>query len=310
MPLSAESMAVVQAFAKQNMPALDSLPAAEGRALFDVAFATKPEDQEPVARVENFLIPVANGQIRARLYAPAATQALPVLVHFHGGGWVLMGLETHDGGCRILCNRTGAAIINIEYRKAPEFKAPIPGEDCYAALEWVVANAGKLGVDASRVGVIGDSAGGNLAAVVALAARDRKGPKLKCQVLTYPAVDATLSSASIKENATAPLLGEREMKWFWGHYIDGSGIAANDPRVSPLFAANLAGLPPTFVSTAEFDPLRDEGEAYAAKLKSAGVTVECKRYNSVFHGFALMGKIIPEGRQVMDDTAAFVKKHL
>lgn len=310
MPLSAESQAVIRSMANQNMPPLDSLPPVEGRAVFGAAFKTKPEDQAPVVRVENTTLPVTGGSIRIRLYAPASTHPLPALVHFHGGGWVLMDLDTHDGGCRDICNKTGAAVVSVEYRKAPEFKAPIPAEDCYAALCWVAANAASLGLDATRLGVIGDSAGGNLAAVVALMARDRKGPNLRCQVLTYPAVDATMSAQSIKENATAPLLGEREMNWCWGLYIDGSGLDRKDPRVSPLFAENLTGLPPAFVSTAEFDPLRDEGEAYAAKLKAAGVTVECKRYNGVFHGFALMGKVVPEGRQVVADQAAFVKQYL
>jgi len=194
-----------------------------------------------------------------------------------------MNIETHDGGCRSLCNKAGVAIVSVEYRKSPEHKAPVPAQDCYAALKWVVANAAALGVDPNRVGVIGDSAGGNLAAIVAQMARDKNGPTLRCQILTYPAVDATMSSPSIKENAKAPLLGEAEMTWFWGHYIDGSGLDARDPAVSPLFASSLSGLPPAFVCTAEFDPLRDEGEAYASKLAAAGVEVECKRYDSVFH---------------------------
>lgn len=310
MPLSAESMAVIEALVAQNMPRLDDLPVAEGRALFNTAFKTQAADQEPVARVEEKVIPVAGATIPARVYAPASTQPLPALVHFHGGGWVIMNLDTHDGNCRSLCNKAGIAIVSVEYRKAPEFKAPVPAEDCYAALEWVVANAAALGIDANRVGVIGDSAGGNLAAVVAQLARDRKGPKVKCQVLTYPAVDATMSAASIKENANAPLLGEREMKWFWGHYIEGSKLSAKDPEVSPLFARSLANLPPAFVSSAEFDPLRDEGEEYAKKLQAAGVPVEMKRYNGVFHGFALLGKFIPEGRLVLDDQVAFLKKYL
>jgi acetyl esterase len=310
MPLSAESMAVIQSLVAQNMPPLHGLPVAEGRALFNAAFATQPADQEPVARVEDKVIPVEGGTIRARLYAPASTSPLPVLVHFHGGGWVIMNIETHDGGCRSLCNKAGVAIVSVEYRKSPEHKAPVPAQDCYAALKWVVANAATLGVDPNRVGIIGDSAGGNLAAIVAQMARDKSGPKLRCQILTYPAVDATMSSPSIKENATAPLLGEAEMKWFWGHYIEGSGLDVRDPAVSPLFAASLADLPPAFVCTAEFDPLRDEGEAYANKLAAAGVEVEYKRYDSVFHGFALMGKFIPEGRQVMDAQAAFLRKHL
>ena len=310
MPLSAESKIVLEHLTAQKIPPLHSLPAAEGRAFFNAAFKTQAADQEAVARIEEKAIPVDGGAVPARLYAPAATQLLPALVHFHGGGWVLMNLDSHDGLCRQLVNKTGAAVVSVEYRKAPEFKAPIGVEDCYAALLWVVANAAVLGIDPNRIGVIGDSAGGNLAAAVTLLARDRSGPQIKCQVLTYPAVDATMSAPSIKENANAPLLGESEMKWFWGHYLEGAAVTAKDPRVSPLFAATLANLPPAFVATAEFDPLRDEGEAYAKQLQAAGVTVECKRYNSVFHGFALMGKIIPEGRQLLDDQTAFLKKHL
>jgi acetyl esterase len=235
---------------------------------------------------------------------------LPALVHYHGGGWVIMNRDTHDGGCRSLSNKAGVAVLSVEYRKAPEFKAPVAAEDCYAALLWAVENAAALGIDPARIGVIGDSAGGNLAAVVALLARDRRGPALKCQVLTYPAVDATMAAESIRENANAPLLGEREMRWFWEHYIGGSSVDALDPRVSPLFATSHASLPPAFVTTAEFDPLRDEGEAYARKLADAGVPVNVKRYDGVFHGFALMGKFIPEGRQILDDQAAFLKKIL
>jgi len=310
MPLSAESMAVIETLVAQNMPRLDELSVADGRALFNTAFKTQPTDQTPIARVEDKVIPVAGGTIPARVYAPASTEPLPALVHFHGGGWVIMNLDTHDGNCRNLCRQSGVAVVSVEYRKAPEFKAPVPAEDCYAALEWVVANAASLGIDPTRLGVIGDSAGGNLAAVVAQMARDRKGPKIKCQILTYPAVDATMSSRSIKENANAPLLGEREMQWFWGHYIEGSAVTAKDPGVSPLFATSLAGLPPAFVTTAEFDPLRDEGEDYAKRLQAAGVPVAVKRYDGVFHGFALMGKFIPEGRQILDDQIAFLKKHL
>ena len=308
MPLSAESLAVLDVLQKNGVQPLTAFPPAEGRAYFNAVFATRPEDQEPVASVRELTIPVTGGEIRARLYAPKAGK-LPVLVHYHGGGWVLMGLETHDGYCRQLANASGAAVIAVEYRKAPEFKAPVLAEDCFAALKWVIANAADLNVDTTRLGVVGDSAGGNLAAAVTLMAREA-GIPIKCQVLTYPAVDATLSAASIQENKQAPLLGEAEMKWFYGYYLDGASVDARHPLVSPLFASSHAGLPAAFVSTAEFDPLRDEGEAYAKKLKEAGVAVEAKRYDSVFHGFMLMSKIIPEGRQLLADQVNFLARTL
>nr|AIT69706.1 lipase/esterase AS-Trib6 [uncultured bacterium] len=309
MPITAESQVVLNVLAQQGVKALDELPAAEGRAYFNAVFKTKPEDQEACARIEELTIPVASGDIPARLYAPPATGKLPVLVHYHGGGWVYMNLDTHDAYCRLLANRTGCAVIAVEYRKAPEYPFPIPLEDCYAALRWTVSNADKLGLDATRLGVIGDSAGGNLAAAVAIMARDQHGPAIKAQVLTYPAVDATMSQPSVTENAAAPLLGRPQMDWFWKHYNKHGGNA-QDPRLSPLYASDLSRLPPAFISTAEFDPLRDEGEAYANKLRAAGVAVDYRRYDGVFHGFMLMAKIIPEGAQLIAAQAAFIKQHL
>ncbi len=309
MPLTAESQLVLKVLSEMGVKALDEMPPAEGRAYFNAAFATKPEDQEACARVEELTIAVAGGTIPARLYAPAASGPLPVMVHFHGGGWVYMDLGTHDGYCRTLANRTGCAVVAVEYRKAPEFPFPVPVEDCYAALLWVVAQAGILGLDASRIGVVGDSAGGNLAAAVSLMARDQTGPALRLQVLTYPAVDATMSAASITENAAAPLLGRPQMDWFWKHY-NTHKQDPRDARLSPLFAKDHSRLPPAFVCSAEFDPLRDEGEAYAGKLKNAGVVVEYHRYGGVFHGFLLMSKIIPEAARLIAAQVAFIKQYM
>lgn len=309
MPLTAESEAILANLAEQGVKALDEMPAAEGREYFNTLFATPPEDQEAVGRVEDLEIPVAGGTIPARLYVPEGATNPAVMVHFHGGGWVYMNLATHDGYCRTLANRAGVAVVAVEYRKAPEHPFPVPFDDCYAALEWVHANAASLGVDGSKMGVVGDSAGGNLAAAVALAARDRNGPKIGVQILTYPAVDRSMSAASIEENAAAPLLGKPQMAWFWDHYTSG-GADDDDTRLSPLAAASLAGLPPALVSTAEFDPLRDEGDAYAGKLGEAGVEVEHLKYPGVFHGFLLMAKIIPEGAQLIDSQVAFIKRHL
>jgi len=309
MPLTAESQVVLKVLSEAGVKALDEMPPAEGRAYFNAAFATKPEDQEACARIEELTIPVAGGTIPARLYAPAGTGPLPVMVHFHGGGWVYMDLGTHDGYCRTLANRSGCAVVAVEYRKAPEHPFPVPVEDCYAALKWVAAHAGQLGIDAGRMGVVGDSAGGNLAAAVALMARDGGGPALRLQVLTYPAVDATMGQPSMTENAAAPLLGRPQMDWFWKHY-NTNKADPRDTRLSPLYAKDLTGLPPAFVSTAEFDPLRDEGEAYAGKLKNADVVVEYHRYGGVFHGFLLMSKIIPEAARLIAAQAAFIKQYM
>lgn len=309
MPLTAESQLVLKVLGEAGVKALDEMPPAEGRAYFNAAFATKPEDQEACARVEALNIPVAGGSIPARLYAPATTGPLPVMVHFHGGGWVYMDLGTHDGYCRTLANRTGCAVVAVEYRKAPEHPFPVPLEDCFAALKWVAANAAQLGIDAARMGVVGDSAGGNLAAAVALLARDAGGPALRVQVLTYPAVDASMTQPSVTENAAAPLLGRPQMDWFWKHY-NADKADLRDPRLSPLYAEDLSGLPPALLATAEFDPLRDEGEAYAGKLKSAQVVVEYHRYGGVFHGFLLMSKIIPEAARLIAAQVAFIKQYM
>ena len=211
MPLTAECMAVLENMQANNVPAIKDLPYNESRALFNEIFKAKPEEQDPVDRIEELSIPVDGGEIPARLYAPNSDEPLPVMVHFHGGGWVIMNLDTHDVYCRLLANKAKCAVIAVEYRKAPEHKAPVAFEDCLAALNWVAANGAALGVDTSRMGVVGDSAGGNLAAAVAIAARDAGEPALKAQVLTYPAVDMTLSSPSIEENKDAPILGR--VRW-------------------------------------------------------------------------------------------------
>lgn len=308
MPLTAESEAVLNVLAEQGVKALDELPAADGRAYFNEVFKTKPEDQEPVARVQELSIAVDDGEIPARLYVPEGGPGLPVMVHFHGGGWVYLDLDTHDAYCRQLANRAGVAVLAVEYRKAPEHPFPTPVEDCYRALCWAASNAEDLGVDGNRVGVVGDSAGGNLAAAVTLMARDNGGPDIRLQVLTYPAVDAAMAHASIEENADAPLLGRPQMKWFWQHYVP-KGSDVHQARLSPLYAESHENLPPAFISTAEFDPLRDEGEAYAKKLEAAGVEVDCRRYDGVFHGFMLMSKFIPEGAALIDAQAQFIGSH-
>ena len=217
-------------------------------------------------------------------------------------------LETHEGFCRSLSRATGCAVVAVAYRTAPEHRFPAAAEDCFAALRWVAANAADLGLDGHRLGVIGDSAGGNLAAAVALMARDRGGPALTLQVLTYPAVDASMKAPSIAENAEGYFLTESAMRYFWGHYLGDSGDPRH-PYASPLAASDHAGLPDAFILTAQYDPLRDEGEAYAQKLEAAGCRVEIHRFEGTFHGFLLMGKVISAAGQALAAEAAFIRRH-
>jgi acetyl esterase len=227
------------------------------------------------------------------------------LVFFHGGGWVLGDLESHDGLCRMLTNQAGSITVSVDYRLAPEAKFPAAAEDCYAATKWAAANASAIGADASCVAIAGDSAGGNLAAVVALIARDRGGPALAFQLLVYPAIDPASDAPSQKENAQGYLLTNADMIWFWGHYLGGAQDAAN-PYANPLKAKWLGGLPPAMVITAGFDPLRDEGEDYAAALKKAGVPTLLKRYDGAIHGF--FGPAYEIGKAAVAEACAALRE--
>jgi acetyl esterase len=242
-----------------------------------------------------------------RAYSPGGPGPHPALVYYHGGGWVIGDLHTHDGLCRSLTNAARCAVLSVDYRLAPESKYPVAVEDSYAALLWIAANADRLGIDRRRIAVGGDSAGGNLATVVALAARDRKGPRLALQVLIYPVTDHDLDTRSYVENATGYVLTREGMRWFWNHYLarDAQG---REPYASPLRASSLAGLPPALVITAEYDPLCDEGEAYAARLRDSGVPVTLTRYPGMFHGFVRMTNILDKARTALDEIASSVQK--
>ena len=252
-------------------------------------------------------VPVAGGEITVRAYSPGGPGPHPVLVYYHGGGWVIGDLYTHDGLCRSLTNAARCAVVSVDYRLAPESKYPVAAEDSYAALTWVVANAARLGIDPRRVAVGGDSAGGNLATVVALMARDRRGPALVHQVLIYPVTDHDLDTPSYIENATGYVLTREGMRWFWNHYL-AREAQGREPHASPLRAPSLAGLPPALVITAECDPLRDEGEAYAARLRDAGVPVTLTRYTGMFHGFVRMTRILDKARTALDEIAGSLQK--
>jgi acetyl esterase len=305
MPLSAKSKEFLEMFAASGAPPLGTVPVPETRAAFDgiAAFGGPPVE---VAKIEDRKIPGPGGEIPIRVYTPEGKAPMPVIVFFHGGGWVIGTLETHDPICRHLAKQAGAVVVSVDYRLAPEHKFPAGPEDCYAATAWVAEHAAEIGVDAKRLVVGGDSAGGNLAAVVSLMARDRGKPRIAHQLLIYPVTDHSYETVSYRENAKGLLLEKDSMVWFWNHYLSSSADGQN-PYASPLRAKDLKGLPPATVVTAEFDPLRDEGEAYAKRLREAGVPVKAKRYDGVIHGFAILGGVFPEAAQVVADIAAEVR---
>ena len=305
MPLDPQAKALLDQMATAGAPPLETMSPSDARA----GFAGMKElggPAEPLAKVADITIPVPDGQIPARVYTPAGSTPLPGLVYFHGGGWVIGSPDALDAPCSIIANAAGCVIVSVDYRLAPEFKFPTAAEDCYAAMRWVAENGATLGIDGSRLAVGGDSAGGNLAAVVSLMARDRGGPALVYQALIYPVTDFNFDTTSYTENAEALLLTKAAMVWFWNHYLRSPEDGQN-PYASPLRAPDLHGLPPAFVVTAEYDPLRDEGQAYAARLREAGVEVDTKNYAGMIHGFFQMPGVLAQGRQAAADVAAHLK---
>jgi acetyl esterase len=239
-----------------------------------------------------------------RVYRPSDEPVLPALVYFHGGGWVIGDLDTHEGICRALANSAGCAVFSVDYRLAPEHKYPAAADDCYAFTRWLAENSEAQGVDPGKIAVGGDSAGGNLAAVVALMARDSGSPSLCCQLLIYPVTDYSYETESYLENAEGYGLTLAGMTWFWNHYLARESDGG-ESRASPIQAETLEGLPPAYVITAGFDPLRDEGDAYAARLIEAGVPVELDRYEGMIHGFCVyLGRLDQAGISVDRMSAA------
>jgi acetyl esterase len=305
MPLEPQAQAFLEQLAATGATPLHELSVEQARQVIVTLFGTQG-DPEPVGAVQDCTIPGAAGEMSARIYRPHGTGSFPVLVYFHGGGWVIGNLEAYDATCRALTKAAGCLVVAMEYRLAPEHKFPAAPEDCYAATQWVAANAASLGSDPTRIAVGGDSAGGNLAAVVAQMTHDRGGPALCYQLLVYPVTDYSFGTPSYRENAEGYLLTKDAMAWFWNHYLP-SAAEGRHPMASPLRAANLNGLPPAFVLTAEFDPLRDEGEAYAARLRNAGVAVTLKRYHGMMHGFFSLGAVLDQGKQAIQDAGAALR---
>lgn len=308
MPLDPQVRTLLDSLARQGLPAPGSVPVNVLRISRATRRATLPPG--PDARVKKVEIPAAHGPIHARIYWPDVTGPLAALVWFHGGGFTIGSVEESEAECRHLAVLSSSAIVSVEYRLAPEHPFPAGLEDCLAAVSWVHAHARELGIDAHRIGVGGDSAGGNLAAVVARLARDAGGPPLGLQVLVYPITDlSTLDTPSYREFADGPYLTRDSMAWYRDQYLPNETDRPN-PSVSPLLLDDPAGLPPAFIVTAEIDPLRDEGEAYAKRLQDAGVRVRLRRYDGMIHGFFSLHYALDGGKQVLRDVAAAVREGL
>jgi len=309
MPVTPEVQTVLDFIAAAEGPPRDELDPFELRQGYAAlgAIESKPE----VASVADHVVPGPGGDIPVRVYVPTTERGpRPVLVYFHGGGWVIGSVETHDGTVRALAAGSGVTLVSVDYRLAPEDPYPAAIDDALAAIRWVVDNAAELDVDPARLAVAGDSAGGNLAAVAAQELAGGDGPDVRFQLLIYPVADGTMGFPSIDENAEGYFLTKATMAWFWEQYV-GDGDRTS-PRVSPLHASDevVAAVAPALVITAEYDPLRDEGEAYAARLASAGVDVTASRYDGVIHGFFSLRDMVPEGKAAVDEACEALRTAL
>ena len=284
MAANAETQAFLDEIAEADAKPWHEMTPAEARETWYTVCLLFAGAPEPVALIEDQVIPGPHGDITLRSYTPEGDGPFRSLVYFHGGGWVVGSDDTYQVACRRLANASGCKVFFPTYRMAPEFKYPTAVEDCYAALNWISENTSALDIDADRIAIGGDSAGGNLTAAVSLMARDKGGPNAAFQLLIYPVTDYNLDTGSYKEYAEDHLLTAADMAWFWNHYLP-TPEAGAEPYASPLRADDLSGLPPALVMTAECDVLCDEGEAYAAKLEAAGVPVTLSRTDGTIHGF-------------------------
>jgi acetyl esterase len=313
MPLVPE----LQAFLAQIPPAPAERPSMEQlRALAVQGSAQLPRRPVQIAGTRDLTFPGPASELAARVYTPGGTGPFGLVAFFHGGGFVAYSIETHDQLCRELCAASGAVVVSVEYRLAPEFRFPHPVDDAYAAVKWLGEHGAELNADPARMAVAGDSAGASLSLAAALRLRDDQlggggGPRLRAQLLIYPAADMSGQTEypSRSENGEGYFLTQASMQFFGAMYLSSQEDALH-PHVSPLHAADLAGLPPTLVLTAEYDPLRDEGQALAGKLRNAGVEAEHRPGPGLIHGFANMTGFVPAAAQLVDDAAAWLKQKL
>jgi acetyl esterase len=305
MPLAPEYQAMLTQLAAQPGPAMSELPASVGREMYRMMRPVVAD--APIGKIDNRSIKGRNGAIALRIYTPAGNAPRPILVNYHGGGWVIGDLDTSDAACRDMANGLGCIVVSVDYRLAPEHRFPAAVDDSYDALCWVAQNAGALGGNGKLL-VAGESAGGNLAAVMCLKARDEGGPAITAQVLLYPVTDADLTRDSYRRNGEGYLLSTDTMRWFWDTYCPAD--QRTHPYASPLRAINLRDLPPAVIATAEFDPLCDEGAAFAGALAAAGVGVTCTRYPGLIHDFMATTGMFACSRAAATDIYASVKRLL
>ncbi len=303
MPLDPQAQTVLDLMAELGLPANHTISPEEAR----INQLARPRPQGPeVAKVEDRTIANGDFQVPVRIYTPEGTGPFPVLSWFHGGGWVLGNLDTADCVSRQLAVGAGCVVVSVDYRLSPEARFPVPFDDCYAVTQWIAQNGASINADPTGIAVGGDSAGGNLAAGVSLAAKDRGGLPIAFQLLIYPVTAVDFSTGSYQQNADGYLLTRDGMKWYWDLYL-GSDADASNPYAAPLVAKDLSGLPPALVITAEFDPLRDEGEAYAKKLQDAGVATTATRYDGMIHGFFGMSAVMDKGAQAISQASTELK---
>jgi acetyl esterase len=316
MPLDAATEKFLEIIRSAGLPPLYDQTVEQARAGIRANVQKMPGAPTAVYRTEDRQLPGAAFDVPVRLHWPRATkpdELLPIVIHYHGGGWVIGDLETHDAIARYYCKHADAIVLNVDYRLAPEHKFPAAVEDSYMAACWAAEHATELGGDAARIAVAGDSAGGNLAAVVCQLAKANRGPAIAFQALAYPATDADLTKrfrSRADFGAGEYFLSTREMEWFLSHYLNDLQKDVADPRASPLMSQDLAGLPPAVVVTAGFDPLHDEGRAYADSLAAAGVPVEYRCFESTIHAFLSFAPVIPAGEEGLAFVAARLRAAL
>jgi acetyl esterase len=295
--LNAQAQAILDSAAASGLPPVYTVPIDEARSRMRAGFISG--EPETITETRDVRIPGPQGGVSARLYHPMPQEELPLVVFFHGGGWTVNDLDTHDRLCALLAKSSSCAVLSVDYRRSPEVKYPGPVEDAYTAFLWAVNNARSLGASGVAVAVAGDSSGGTLAAAVSLLARDRKGPRITFQLLLYPAMDYLEPlTESYVQRGKSYSLNKEFMEWSWQNYLPETWDR-NDPYLFPLRADDFRGLPRTLILTAEFDPLRDEGVAYAERLRAAGARVEHIHMEDQMHGFAMQTHVIDEAREAV-----------